>query len=49
MLQAHLAHVEGEECLSSLDQHPTAAQEEVQYSVALPEKLTEAGPWLVRR
>jgi hypothetical protein len=35
-----------------LDRHLTAAQEAEQaqsYSVVLPEKLTESGPWLVRR
>ncbi|GAB4820224.1 hypothetical protein N2152v2_007270 [Parachlorella kessleri] len=37
---------------ASIDREPTAAQEAEQaqsYSVILPEKLTESGPWLVRR
>lgn len=29
--------------------NPTAAEPELEYSVALPERLTPSGPWLVHR
>lgn len=53
VLQGHLGPAQqGGQEAASLAREPTAAaqdQQEVQYSVILPERLTEKGPWLVRR
>lgn len=51
VLQGHLAPAGPSLGAPALGMHPTAAQEQEQpsYSVVLPEKLTESGPWLVRR
>ena len=50
VLQGHMASVPAG--AAGIDREPTAAQEAEHaqsYSVILPEKLTESGPWLVRR
>ncbi len=48
-IQGHLAPVD--EVAPTLVAHPTAAvaEAEHEYSVALPERLTATGPWLVHR
>jgi hypothetical protein len=52
-LQGHIMgpSMQDEPAQQSLESNPTSAplQEEHSYSVALPERLTPQGPWLVRR
>ena len=46
-LQQHLAPAAGD--AAGVHVTPTAAAPELEYSVALPERLTPSGPWLVHR
>lgn len=51
VLQAHLQNAEQSDC-STIDMQDTAASVEnspQQYSVVLPERLSDPGPWTVRR
>ena len=51
MLQSHLQAAENNPA-TTLGMHPTAASvadSQQEYSVVLPERLSDSGPWTVRR